>query len=337
MVREEESAEGLRFSTRRSLLLASIIIAAILTAAELVLRVVGVRSPVRPSIVLRSVDTDIELPFMRADREALWSPRPRYRGEFMGGTVSINGLGMRGPAVEAPRPGWRRFGDSITFGYGVGDEQTYAHYLGRELAGGRVEVLNAGVTGYTSSQVLARLRRLLPKLKPDVVLVCIGWNDGTLRPVDDEEHAQRLRSVMPIDGFLDHLYLYRGMKSLYVRQWSSRPQPDAKTPRVSVERYRENLGRMVVLCREAGARIAFIDLPRRRRPGEGRVSSAYAGTLVAAAREMEVPLLTIDDLSLNTSLDDNARYFIDSLHLSPEGNAYLAKRLLGQLVEHRLL
>ena len=55
---------------------------------------------------------------------------PRLRGEFMGKAVRINALGLRGPEIArspADAAPAACFGDSITFGYGVGDEETYPH------------------------------------------------------------------------------------------------------------------------------------------------------------------------------------------------------------------
>ena len=137
-----ESPRMPSFSTRRSVVLASVLVISILgILMETALRVVGVGAPVRPRLILRLMDSDITLPFMRADPEVFWSPIPGYRGEFMGKPVRINALGLRGPEIAEPRPAGRRrvasFGDSITFGYGVGDEETYPHALGEELGGPR--------------------------------------------------------------------------------------------------------------------------------------------------------------------------------------------------------
>src|SRR5919108_3245697 len=86
-----------RFSRSRSLFFAFVIVTAFFAGAEGVLRLVGVRRPVRPRILLRSLDVDIEFPFMRPDPEVFWAPRPGWRGVFLGKPVTINSLGLRGP------------------------------------------------------------------------------------------------------------------------------------------------------------------------------------------------------------------------------------------------
>ena len=209
-----------RFTVGRSLFLAAAIVTGVFVLAEGTLRVVGVGHPVRSRLLLRNMDVDIEFPFMQPDPVLFWAPRPGWTGEFLGHIVTINGLGLRGAAPARARVRARRlvaFGDSITFGYGVGDTDTYAYQTGRLLAARGVEAVNAGVTGYTSHQVLGLVRRLTPELGMDVATFCIGWNDGTRRVVDDREFARRLRLSMAVEGWADRLHLYRLMKKAYLR------------------------------------------------------------------------------------------------------------------------
>jgi lysophospholipase L1-like esterase len=78
-------------------------------------------------------------------------------------------------------------GDSLTYGQGIDEFWTYPEQLERSLAPDfRVEVLNLGVSGYASEDVLNVVRRFLPKLKPDLVVYGICLNDfleaGTPQP-----------------------------------------------------------------------------------------------------------------------------------------------------------
>lgn len=331
-----------RFTLGRSLLFSTVIVVTLLGAAEGVLRLVGVRPPVRPRLLLRTIDVDIDFPFMRPDAELFWAPRPGFDGRFLGEPVHVNSLGLRGPEPELPKPPGRTrvacFGDSITFGYGVGDEQTYAFRLSRELAGRGVDTVNAAVTGYTSHQALARLRALAPALQADVATFCIGWNDGTRRIVDDREYARRLRRVMAVEGTLDRLYLYRALKRLYLGALVVRPEgraPEAR--RVALPDYRANLAAIVATCRQHGIRPVFVALPRRRQPQGTPVESPYPAAFAQAARELGVPLLALGPLGYDTAPEDNSRYFIDTLHFSAEGHALAARLLAQQMVERRLV
>lgn len=79
-------------------------------------------------------------------------------------------------------PGLRRIvslGDSFTLGYEVDAHQTFSSVLERELRsqGLEVEVLNAGVSGYSSAEECLYLERELLRYEPDLVLVSYFGND----------------------------------------------------------------------------------------------------------------------------------------------------------------
>lgn len=77
-------------------------------------------------------------------------------------------------------------GNSLTEGLGVAEEFAYPAMLEKKLQAGGYpyRVINAGVSGETSSATLARIKWVL-KLKPDIVILVIGANDG-FRGIDPE-------------------------------------------------------------------------------------------------------------------------------------------------------
>ena len=77
-------------------------------------------------------------------------------------------------------------GDSLTEGLGVAEEFAYPAMLEKKLQAGGYpyRVINAGVSGETSSGTLARIKWVLT-LKPDIVILVIGANDG-FRGIDPE-------------------------------------------------------------------------------------------------------------------------------------------------------
>ena len=77
-------------------------------------------------------------------------------------------------------------GDSLTEGLGVEEEFAYPAVLGRELRarGYPYPVVNAGISGETSSGTLARINWILT-LNPDIVILVIGANDG-FRGIDPD-------------------------------------------------------------------------------------------------------------------------------------------------------
>jgi lysophospholipase L1-like esterase len=336
------AGEPPRFSAGRSLLYSALLVTAFFAMVEGILRLAGVGSAAeRPRILLREMDADIVLPFVRADRDVFWSPRPGFRGDFRGKPVTINGLGMRGPEPGRPKGAGRRrivcFGDSITFGFGVGDDETYSHALGRLLAPRGVEVLNAGVTGFTSHQVLGWMRRLLPEIEADVVTVLVGWNDQNRRPQSDREFEVRLRNARAVEGPLERLRLYSALKALYARLGGGSREGPARIERVPPGHFKENLLAIAALCRSRGARPLFVALPHRKAAGEPRTRTPYESLLADVAREAGVPLLDVGELGLVTPLEDNTSDFIDALHFSAAGNAVMAQRLDEQLTSLGIL
>jgi hypothetical protein len=96
----------------------------------------------------------------------------------------INSRGLRADVdhpYEKPE-GTKRIvtlGDSFTIGYEVEEEQCFSRVMERELRalGHDVEVLNAGVSGFSTAEECLYLERELLKYEPDVVVVSFYTND----------------------------------------------------------------------------------------------------------------------------------------------------------------
>ena len=89
-------------------------------------------------------------------------------------------------------------GDSLTAGLGVNEEDAYPAQLERELntAGYRWRVINAGISGETSSGTLSRVLWVL-KLKPDIVILETGANDG-LRGINPQVTRKNIDETVRI-------------------------------------------------------------------------------------------------------------------------------------------
>ena len=76
-------------------------------------------------------------------------------------------------------------GDSLTAGLGVDEDQAYPAQLERKLRddGYALKVINAGVSGETSSGTRSRIQWVVSSLNPDIVILETGANDG-LRGID---------------------------------------------------------------------------------------------------------------------------------------------------------
>lgn len=87
-------------------------------------------------------------------------------------------------------------GDSLTAGYGLSEGEAFPARIDELLAekGRPARVVNAGISGDTTSGGLARLDWLL-RQEPDVVVVALGANDG-LRGLPVAETEENLRRIV---------------------------------------------------------------------------------------------------------------------------------------------
>ncbi|GAA0699704.1 arylesterase [Marinobacterium maritimum] len=90
-------------------------------------------------------------------------------------------------------------GDSLSAAYGLPAEQGWVSLLEQELQQRRLadRVVNASISGETSSGGLQRLPRLLADYRPDLVLLELGANDG-LRGTPLQVMEQNLRQMVEL-------------------------------------------------------------------------------------------------------------------------------------------
>jgi lysophospholipase L1-like esterase len=148
----------------------------------------------------------------RVDPEVRYVLLPNQKGWVDDGFVTTNSRGFRGREVEIPKPPGRlrivALGDSVTFGWGVNDADTFCNQLELQLRAQRpgldLDVVNLAVPGYWTRQEVTLLKRHLAELQPDVVLVGFYANDlpDTL---DDKGSGTRIEAPRPEGGQVLHM------------------------------------------------------------------------------------------------------------------------------------
>jgi peptidoglycan/LPS O-acetylase OafA/YrhL/lysophospholipase L1-like esterase len=106
--------------------------------------------------------------------------------------LRTNSLGLPGPEIEPieKTDGLFRIliiGDAFSMPEGMGYERAYPQLLQQKFDPGKVQVINAGVTGYGPVEELSQLSELVPLLKPDMVIYQFFINEfieAHLRPDD---------------------------------------------------------------------------------------------------------------------------------------------------------
>jgi hypothetical protein len=108
--------------------------------------------------------------------------RPSSTARLMGVDVTLNSLGDRGPELQDPKdPGRKRvlvLGSSITLGWGVPFEQTFAARTENALNTGKpfgpgvsFEFVNAGIGNYNTHFQHTLFERQYPAVRPDLVVL----------------------------------------------------------------------------------------------------------------------------------------------------------------------
>lgn len=270
--------------------------------------------------------------------------------------VRTNALGLRGREVSAQKPpGTLRvlcLGDSCTFGSGSGGDDTYPARLERVLREAhpdrKVEVLNAGVPGFTSYQCMKYLETEGVKLEPDVVVVAVGFNDsmpaqgGEKRAIPagvemtDWEYAATLKGP----GRLGITRLIRRLTAPSAPPPPPGPQAPAKAPeawppgkvRVPRGEYREYLASMIDLCARHGATAVIVAWPiLPQMTGEtllGRSKEIEVYQQIAAEVARERGAAFVD---LPKALAGHPDVFIDIVHMNGEGYGLVAQAVAEEL------
>lgn len=222
-----------------------------------------------------------------------------------------------GPGASEGMTGYRRvlaLGDSNTFGLRVGRANAYPKVLERMWNGshrtpGRLQVLNAGYPGMTSTTVRGTVVDFIRAFRPDVVTVMVGANDAwtayeplaerTDEPTVREwlwDHSRAYRLAFMIGKWFEHPVLeLEGMEQQYatavrygdvefsVRQVRLKERP-------TWEHVRENLVAIGTAAREHGARVYFLTFPY----GMGWVHRPANLTIRRAATDTDLPLIDVN-------------------------------------------
>jgi lysophospholipase L1-like esterase len=176
-------------------------VALTLASVELLLRAERAWNPAAatpqvapPAPVGESDDLPSELAVRTRDRWALFA-RPlewrEVRVDEPGATLAFrwhgalhvsdaNGMRRTTPFPDRRSDTYRVMvvGDSLTYGYGLPEQDTFVallnQWLGRDY---RVEFLNLGVPGHNSEDIAQVVKSFLPQLRPNLVLYAMCFND----------------------------------------------------------------------------------------------------------------------------------------------------------------
>ncbi|MCC2642559.1 MAG: exported protein of unknown function, putative Lipolytic enzyme family [Nitrospira sp.] len=198
-------------------------------------------------------------------------------------------------------------GDSNTFGWGVPTQSSFSEVLDdlRQDA----DVINLGVSGYTSFQGYETLVKHFDRVRPDLLIASFGFNDRRVvsseAAADSREKFERDALSHQFDLVRGKVYLYRMIQSVMskVGLLKSGGKTDllidlrrART-RVSPEQYRQNLERIARFCQERHVPVLFVvfqDNPTHSEHLRAGISHLNNGRYEQAETELRVAV-TMDN------------------------------------------
>ena len=155
------------------------------------------------------------------DTPRIYRHLPDKDVELRGFRVTTDSRGCRGPARDHPKAeGTRRMlflGDSVAFGWGVSDEDTFVALVEGELRerGAAWETVNLGHMMYDTTQELAAFEEVGLSYDPDVVVVVFVDNDIVLTrgileskaadPLSDPNVSEEAKQVLRTSARLNKL------------------------------------------------------------------------------------------------------------------------------------
>jgi lysophospholipase L1-like esterase len=260
-------------------------------------------------------------------------------------------------------------GDSFTWGPGVEPGQAWPHVL-EGLLGARAHrpatVTNLGVSGYNACQEDRFVESSVVALRPDLVVLQVGWNDGERLPYNppicgrclpDLDAAGCAVEWLTLDSRVGRI-VTRGLRGLRSRLF---PPPDTRGTDPYVlggvdfmtaywsdgapfrRSFDASVGRIVGRLRDAGIPVAAVWFPPRpsssapraalgRHGGRERICEAAAATFAS----LGVPFLDLH-AALDPSRDASLRLGPSDEHLNAEGNRLVADAIAAFLMDHGLV
>ncbi len=269
---------------------------------------------------------------------------PKLDQQSLGVHVVTNSLGMRDHEPLAnDTPGLVRIlalGDSVTFGYRVEAAQSFCKLLEQNLiaspplADRKFEVLDTGVSGYSSRDEIAAFEGKWLALKPKLVLLDYILNDPEIEPMQPLQryfvaphwwqHSHLLRWVVQhFDG--------RKVQSLgggdYFRYLHAPSEPSWKSVEAAFARLAE-------LARANDFRVALVIFPMLSpKPWS---EYAYREQHAQVAREGAKNGFVVLDLLPRFEKEDPESLLIvkDDMHPNPKGHTIIADELRKLIDAH---
>jgi lysophospholipase L1-like esterase len=248
--------------------------------------------------------------------------------------VRVDNLGLRGEDIGAKAAGEVRIlalGDSMTYGQGMGEDETLPHAIETELAarlrpaqgpagdragtktgesptGARsVRVINGGVRAYNTRQELALLAELGPRIVPDVVV--LFWFANDIEETDIDAMYRRFEKSGPVvfdlgeplSGWGEFTWKMKQflrqsaliMQARHAYTDAHWPQPSAAALDLAFQRLDRYFDEFARLARAGGFELVVAVVPLSRTARQADAEHPLTGRVKALAEAHHFPFLDL--------------------------------------------
>lgn len=322
-----------QLTTRRKLAFAAFTVVMFFSCIELLARLLLPSDEETLHQFHKSLITILGLPAlnetMEFDPQLFWRLRENLRDVHIAGTirdfhldftVSTHGH-FRNPAPIGAKDRRRLLilGDSCAFGVGVNDDQTWPADLQRRCDDAKldIEIINAGVPGYTAFQGRRFLEANIDSIRPDVVLACFGFNDSDSWASRSDLETARQVGRLSWDSALIWSRAYSQLKKSVVALRAPRAPTDSSgRSRLNPREFLDELETIRQLAAKHQASIAFVIWPYEDQVrAKSVIHESYQRLVVAYSRKTSTPCIDL----LPAFINQQAPLFVDHVHANPSG------------------
>lgn len=352
---QARESERPHVSWRAKIVLAILSVLVFMVAAEAALRLAGATPRFKNQFFPVNRDIDFTEVYKK-DPDLFW----RFREgnvidsrRFSYIDYEINRDGFRGPRTprEKPADGLRivALGNSCTFGWGVDYKQAWtsrlADILSRELQR-PVQVINAGVPGYSSHQGRILLEKELLDYDPDLLLVMFGFNDHFAAGKGIPDHKQEAPAdwILDLHNLVSPFKLYQFMRTVVLSLSESeeevRLDDVGRVRRVPVDQFYQNLRSIAQTARSHDIEVIYLVPPVASLEDyfAGATSSAFHSMHAVYQKEVRrlgrrdrLPVIDLQEsFDSYENLYDDAR--ADPVHFNIRGHEVAARTIARALL-----
>ena len=219
------------------------------------------------------------------DSMLFWKLKPKLNVTIRGVKIKTNSLGLRivdkDIRYKKDKYSFRIvcLGGSSTFGWGVEAEDAYPYKLGEYLKkqnklGFDIEVINAGIAGYTSYQGKLFLKNEILKLSPDIIIVSYLVNDVDKyrfyrnNNKSDKDKNKKNEILIFLENTLNSSRFFRSLKNTILHAkgantkfYGNIQNSYKENRRVNAVDYKKNIIEIIDFAKQNGIKVILVKMP----------------------------------------------------------------------------